>query len=160
MARTDSSLNLHFTTQLMALTDPDTILRRMKVFAGTFIFRPKTIHFWGGVRLCGQVHGVKSDAGRRPIARSRRASRAHVRPHAAQQRPRAPGGVKRALTDSTTIYMRLCPTYAPPGQPKAAAHARPHLLQRARAARIACPTPGVTRDPPAQAPTGTFRPVG
>ena len=99
----------------------------MKVFADTFIFRPKTIHFWGGVRLCGQVHGVRSDAGRRPIAPSRRAWRAHVRPHLAQQRERAPGGLKRALRVLQLIYVRQRPTYA---------HlARPQHLLRAPATR-------------------------
>ena len=97
---------------------------------------------------------------RPPTASPRRARGCPGRARAAQQRPRAPDGLRRALTDSTVIYMRLCPTYAPPGQPKAAAHTRPHLLQPARAARTTCPTPGVTRDPPAQAPAGTFRPGG
>ena len=56
--------------------------------------------------------------------------------------------------------MRPRPTYALPSYPSAAPGAHLHLLLRARAARTTCPTPGVTRDPPAQAPAGTFRPGG
>ena len=47
--------------------------------------------------------------------------------------------------------MRPRPTYALPSYPSAAPGAHLHLLQRARAARTTCPTPGVTRDPPAHA---------
>ena len=74
----------------------------------------------GGVRLCGQVDGVEIDAGRRPIAAPRGDPRAQERPQAAQHRPRAPGGVKRALADPTAIYMCLRSTYTP------------HLARRSR----------------------------
>ena len=62
-----------------------------------------------------------------PSPPPRRAPRAQERPHAVQQRQRAPGGLKRALRVLQLIYVRQRPTYA---------HlARPQHLLRAPATR-------------------------
>jgi len=78
--------------------------------------------------------GGTPQASHRPrIAPPRRARGFPGRARAAQQRPRAPGGLKRALTGSTAIYMRLRPTYTP------------RLANRGRRSRPPAPAPARAR---------------
>ena len=78
------------------------------------------------LKCSGQGRGAPNDAGGRPIAPPPGVRRAPERPHAAQQRPRAPGGLKCALKGPTahlhapTAYLR---------------HAYAHLARRRRPSR-------------------------
>ena len=86
--------------------------------------------------------GAPAASHRPRIAPPRRARGFPGRARAAQQRPRAPGGLRRALTDSTAIYLRLRPTYTPRlanrgrrSRPPALAPARARSAHRLPSAR-------------------------
>ena len=75
------------------------------------------------LKCSGQGRGAPNDAGGRPIAPPSGARRAQERLHAAQQRPRAPVGLKRALK-GPTAHLRA-PIYGLPTP-----RLRPHLARR------------------------------
>ena len=86
--------------------------------------------------------GAPTASHRPPTASPRRARGSPGHARAAQQRPRAPGGLRRALTGSTAIYMRLRPTYTPRlanrgrrSRPPALAPARARSAHRLPSAR-------------------------